>query len=313
MARTDTVGPTGANSSDSTLDHDVLVVGGGAAGLSAATFLARYGLDTLVLARGKSAIQQCAVLENFPGFPIGITPERFLALGRTQVEYEGGTVREETVERVERVDIEQPPTDGGGEPVDSGGFEVKSDDGVYRVRYVLASTAYDGEMFEPFIDEIETDDAFGMVDSENGRTPVDGLYAAGWLTTETVHQAIVSAGHGAQTATSLIRDDIAARFWPAVADHYVDWVVHDGRYAGDEEWDEHTREWFEHEILVDGVEPDLAESALEHLKTEFLDRQIDADERTRRDREGQWALLETMDDDVVSEYADTLTTADDRN
>ena len=311
MARTDTVGPTAADSRDSTLDHDVLVVGGGAAGLSAATFLARYGLDTLVLARGKSAIQQCASLENFLGFPVGITPDRFLALGRTQVEHEGGTVRGETVERVERIGLEEIPTGAGGQKPDIGGFRVLSDEHDYRVRYVLAATAYDGEMFEPFIDEVDTDEAFGMVDSEGGRTTVAGLYVAGWMTTETVHQAVVNAGHGAQAAISLIRDDIAARYWPAVADHYVDWAVHEGRYAGDEEWDDHTREWFEDEVLVDGVETDLAESALEHLKSEFLDRQIDADERKRRDRMGQRALLGQMDDDVVNEYAAGLNTTDD--
>jgi len=310
MARTDTVGPTLADSPNSALDHDVLVVGGGAAGLSAATFLARYGLNTLVLARGKSAIQQCASLENFLGFPVGITPDRFLRLGRTQVEHEGGTVREETVERVERTSLEEKPTDTGGEPPDTGGFRVGSNESEYRVRYVLAATAYDGDMFELFSSEIETDDAFGMVDSEDGRTAVDGLYAAGWMTTETVHQAVVSAGHGAQAAISLIRDDIAARYWPAVADHYVDWVVHEGRYAGDDEWNEHTREWFEDEVLVNGVKPELAESALEHLKSEFLDRQIDPKERERRDRAGQRALLEQMDDEVVEEYAASLNTTD---
>lgn len=311
MARTDTVGSTVADSPDSTLDHDVLVVGGGAAGLSAATFLARYGLDTLVLARGKSAIQQCACLENVLGFPVGITPERFLALGRTQVEHEGGTVREETVERVERIDLDSTSTEAGGEPPDIGGFRVTSDDRDYRVRYVLAATAYDGDMFETFIDEIQTDDAFGMVDSDLGRTPVDGLYAAGWMTTETVHQAVVSAGHGAHAAISLIRDDIAARYWPAVADQYVDWVVHEGRYAGDEEWNDHTREWFEEEIIVDDVDADLAESALDHLRSEFLDRQIGADEQKRRDRAGQRALLEQMDDDVITEYTASLNTTDD--
>ena len=125
---------------DSSVDHDVLVVGGGAAGLSAATFLARYGFDTLVFARGTSAIGQCAHLENYLGFPAGITPERFLRLGRTQVEHEGGTVREELVERVERVDLgdrqtdtdgETPDsrssTDADGETPDSGGFSVESD------------------------------------------------------------------------------------------------------------------------------------------------------------------------------------------
>lgn len=311
MARTDTVGQTVADCPDSTLDHDALVVGGGAAGLSAATFLARYGLNTLVLARGKSAIQQCASLENYLGFPVGISPDRFLALGSSQVEHEGGTIREESVEKVERIDIQEIPTDAGGREPDAGGFRVQSDEHEYRVRYILAATAYDGDMFESFRDEIETDDAFGTVDSESGRTTVDGLYAAGWMTTETVHQAVVSAGHGAQVAISLIRDDIAARYWPAVGDHYVDWVVHEGRYAGDEDWDHHTREWFEDEILEDGIDADLAESALDHLRSEFLDRQIDADERGRRDRRGQRALLEQLDDEVINEYADIHTTADD--
>jgi len=307
---------------DSSVDHDVLVVGGGAAGLSAATFLARYGFDTLVLARGTSAIGQCAHLENYLGFPAGITPERFLTLGRTQVEHEGGTVREELVERVERVDLgdrqtdadgETPDsrssTDTDGETPDSGGFSVESDNGTYDVRYVLAATAYDGDMFEPFADELETDDEHGMVDSDDGRTPIDGLYAAGWMTTETVHQAIVSAGHGAQAAISLIRDDLAAQFWPAVADHYVDWVVHEGRYGGDD-WEEHTREWFEDDVLVDGVDDDLAEAALAHLRSEFRAREIDADERERRDHEGQRRLLDKLDDDVIREYADTIATTE---
>jgi hypothetical protein len=272
-------------------------------------FLARYGFDTLVLARGNSAIGQCAHLENYLGFPAGITPERFLALGRTQVEHEEGTVREELVERVERVGLDDQQTDTDGETPDDGGFSVESDGGTYRVRYVLAATAYDGDMFESFVDELETDDAYGMVDSDDGRTPVGGLYAAGWMTTETAHQAIVSAGHGAQAAISLIRDDLAARYWPAVADHYVDWVVHEGRYGGDD-WDERTREWFEDDVLVDDVDDELAEAALAYLRSEFRAREIDADERERRDREGQRRLLDQLDNDVIREYTETITTAD---
>jgi NADPH-dependent 2,4-dienoyl-CoA reductase/sulfur reductase-like enzyme len=305
MARTDTVGRTAADDPDTALDYDVLVIGGGAAGLSAATFLARYGLATLVLARGKSAIGQCAHLENYPGFPGGIAPDRFLALARAQVEFEGGTVREESVERVERRDLDDRPGDTRGEAPGTGGFRVESDADSYDVRYVLAATAYDGEMFEPFADEVRTDAASGTVDSDDGRTGIEGLYAAGWMTTETVHQAVVSAGHGARTAVSLIRDDLAARYWPAVADHYVDWVVHEGRYGGDD-WDEHTREWFEEEILVDGVDDALASEALSHLRSEFRAREVDADERERRDRLGQRRLLDHLDDDVVAEYAATL-------
>jgi thioredoxin reductase len=42
----------------------------------------------------------------------------------------------------------------------------------------------------------------GTVDSEAGRTTVDGLYAAGWMTNETVQQAVVSAGHDARAPPS---------------------------------------------------------------------------------------------------------------
>ncbi|MFC7136746.1 NAD(P)-binding protein [Halobaculum litoreum] len=110
----------------------MLVVGGGVAGLSAATFLSRYGLDTLVLARGKSAIGQCAHLENYLGFPAGISPERFLALGREQATYEGATVREELVECVATVDLAEHGVDAGGPsdlPASRGGFAVDSDEG----------------------------------------------------------------------------------------------------------------------------------------------------------------------------------------
>jgi len=305
MAGTDTVGPTLADHPDSPVDRDAVVVGGGAAGLSAAVFLARYGLDTLVLARGESAIRQCACLENYLGFPAGITPERFLDLGRAQVEHEGGAVREERVERVERVAIDEITTDAGGESPDRGGFRVETDAGDYRTRYVVAATAYDGDLFEPLGDAVETDDRFGMVDSDAGRTAVDGLYAAGWMTTETVHQVVVSAGHGARAAVSLVRDDLAGRYWPAVADHYVDWVVHEGRYGG-EDWDDHTREWFADEVRVDGVDDDLAEAALSHLRSEFLARQVTDAELARRDRAGQRSLLEQLDDDVVRSYAADL-------
>lgn len=63
--------------------YDVVIVGGGASGLSAGVFTARYGLSTLILDRGASAIQRCYNIGNYLGF-IGIDPGTF-QIGRAHV------------------------------------------------------------------------------------------------------------------------------------------------------------------------------------------------------------------------------------
>jgi choline dehydrogenase-like flavoprotein len=285
---------TAARDPESVVDRDVVVVGGGAAGLSAAVFLARYGLDALVLARGTSAIHQCAHLENYLGFPGGVSPERFVALGEAQADDAGATVEHDRVERVDRHDD---------------GFRVRTqDDRDLVATYVVLATAYDGDPIEGFADAIATDAEYGFVATDDGRTAVDGLYAAGWVTDDVVHQAVVNAGSGARAAIALARDDLTERYWPAVGDLYVDWVVDDDRYGGDD-WHADTDEWFDREIAPgapeDWDEGDL-DRAREEMKEAFLDRGITDAERERRDERGQRLLLESLDDDVVREYAATL-------
>jgi thioredoxin reductase len=190
-------------------DHDVVIVGGGVAGLSAAIFTARHGLDTLVVDSGESILRRNAHLENFPGFPAGVNPRQFLDLLDEQADRAGTHRLEATVTRVERVED---------------GFAVGTADGD-RIRTTYAVAATKNE-----VGYLEDLDGVGVIDrgktfldtDERGRTGVDGLYAAGRLA-EKPHQAVVCAGHGAEVSITLLEDDDRS--------FYHDWVAPEGYFT----------------------------------------------------------------------------------
>ena len=194
-----------------TVPSDVVVVGGGVAGLSAATFTARHGLDTLVVDAGESILRRNAHLENFPGFPAGVNARQLLDLLDEQAEAAGCERAEDTVVYVEETD-------------DESGFMIGTEAGdSYRTEYVVAATKNEVGYLDGVdgVGVIERGKAFVDVD-ERGRTGVDGLYAAGRLA-EKPHQAIVCAGHGAEVGVTILEDDDRP--------FYHDWVTPKGYFT----------------------------------------------------------------------------------
>jgi thioredoxin reductase (NADPH) len=70
---------TGVNIRPNNNFHDVIVIGGGPAGLTAAIYTAREGLNTVIIEAaglgGQVATTQ--ILDNFPGFPQGVNGQDF--------------------------------------------------------------------------------------------------------------------------------------------------------------------------------------------------------------------------------------------
>lgn len=106
-------------------DVDVLIVGAGPAGLTAATYLARFLRTVLVADGGAPRASWIPLSHNMPGFPAGITGDAILARMREQAEEYGARIESGRVEALGR--------DGDRFSATLGGRRV-------RARAVLLST-----------------------------------------------------------------------------------------------------------------------------------------------------------------------------
>src|SRR3954466_4309091 len=77
--------------------HEVIIVGGGIAGLSAAIYLGRAERDTLVIDSGHSMAKWEPKVENYLGFPKGVDGEDLLKDGRKQAERYGAEFLEDKI------------------------------------------------------------------------------------------------------------------------------------------------------------------------------------------------------------------------
>ena len=105
---------------------DVLVVGAGPAGLTAATYLARFHRRFVGVDAGKSRARWIPTSHNCPGFPFGVAGPALLEKLRTQATEYGAEIVEGRVGKLER---------------DRDGFLATADDGrSWRARFVLLAT-----------------------------------------------------------------------------------------------------------------------------------------------------------------------------
>src|SRR4051812_42957287 len=105
--------------------REVIVVGGGIAGLSAAIYLARAQRDTLVIDSGHSMAKWEPKVENYLGFPKGVDGEDLLKNGRKQAERYGAEFLEDKITAARAV---------------SGGFLLDGEKANYRATTVLLAT-----------------------------------------------------------------------------------------------------------------------------------------------------------------------------
>ena len=164
---------------------DVIIVGDGPAGLSAALFLAKNGQDVSVFGIDKTAMHS-ARLRNYLGIP-EITGSEFQKLAKAQVQKFGAKLQDQLVTTVEKT---------------AEGFAVTTESGErHDGRYLIIAEGKSIKLAQSLGISITKT---GVEVDHNYRSSIDKLYVVGRSTRLARSQAIISAGTGAVAALDIL-------------------------------------------------------------------------------------------------------------
>jgi thioredoxin reductase (NADPH) len=120
-------------------DLDALIIGGGPAGLTCATYLARYRRKVVVVDSGKSRAALIPETHNYPGFADGIAGTSLLEALTSQAKTYGVEIIGDWIAELQRVE---------------GGFEARYSRGIVGAkRAVMASGLVDRDLGDPDLRE----------------------------------------------------------------------------------------------------------------------------------------------------------------
>lgn len=170
--------------------YDIVIIGAGPAGASAALFAAKAGKKTLVLDNDKS-ITKKAWIENHYGIS-EITGPDLIETGKNQIRKFGAEIIQGTVKTI--VSTEN-------------GFNIETEAATYEANQVIVATGLSVELAETvgLNTKAGTEPRIKTVldvDS-TGKTNIEGVWAAGTVAGTSVH-TIITAGDGAKVAINVI-------------------------------------------------------------------------------------------------------------
>lgn len=173
---------------------DVIIIGGGPAGLSAALFCAKNGLETRIFDTDKTWMHS-AHLFNYLGIR-SVSGSEFQTLAKGQVADMGAEFHaNDAVEAVEP---------------DDDAFVVATASSDFTANYVVLATGANRDLAEDV--GCDFDDNGVVSVNLSMETSIDDLYATGAMVREQEWQAIISAGDGAAAALNILSKEEGEHF-----------------------------------------------------------------------------------------------------